>query len=103
MWMRNNMLQHRQSAITPVSDEHVSWSVGERQRGFRLHDHRLWRDPTGPKHWHFPWRYGHRVTKVRPLDVMNAEGRWIAHVDRRAVDRREATGDLHSAYDLRRY
>ena len=100
--MDSMALQHRQGAITPVGDEHVAWSMGERHGGFYLHDHRLRRDSTGPKHWDLPWRYRDRIAKVRPLYVMNAEGRRVARVDRRAVDRREAAGDLHSSYNLRR-
>jgi len=94
------MLQHRQSAITPVGNEHVTWSMGESQGRLRLHDHRLRRDPTGPEHGDLPWRHGDRIAKVRPLYVMNAEGCRVAHVDRSAVDRWEATGDLHGADDL---
>jgi len=60
----------------------------------------LRRDPTGPKHWDLPWRYWDRIAEVRPLYVMNAESRRVAHMDRRTVDRWEATGDLHGAYDL---
>ena len=100
MRMENIMLQHRQSAITSVGDEHVTWSMGECQGGFCLHDHRLWRDPTGPKHWHLPWRHGDRIAEVRPLYIMNAEDRRVAYVDWSAVDRWEATGDLHGADDL---
>src|SRR5262249_53388615 len=93
-------LQHRQGAITPVGDEHVARRMGERQGGFRLHDHRLRRDPTGPKYWDLPWRYGDRIAEVRPLYVMNAESHRVAHMDRRTVDRGETTGNLHGAYDI---
>jgi len=98
--MGSTALQHRQSAITPVSDEHVAWSMGEGQGGLRLHDHRLRCHPTGPKHWDLPWGYGNRIAEVRPLYIMNAEDRRIPHMDRRAMDGWKATGDLHGAYDL---
>jgi hypothetical protein len=78
----------------------MAWSMGEGQGRFRLHNHRLRCHPTGPKYWDFPWRYGDGIAEVRPLDIMNAEDRRIAHVDRCAMDGWEATGDLHGAYDL---
>src|SRR5262249_2735447 len=98
--MGSMALQHCQGAITPVGNEHVARSMGERQGGFRLHDHRLRCDPTGPKHWDLPWRYRDCIAEVRPLYVMNAESRRVAHMDRRTVDCGEATGDLHGAYDI---
>src|SRR5262249_59702741 len=65
--MGNSMLQRRQSAITPVGDEHVTWSMGEGQGRFCLHDHRLRCDPTGPEHWDLSWRHGDRIAEVRLL------------------------------------
>ena len=100
MQMGRMALQHRQSAITPVSNEHMAWGMGEGQGRFCLHDHRLRRDPAGPKHRDLPWRYRDRVAEVRPLYIMNTEGCRVAHVDWSAMDGWEATGDLHGAYDI---
>jgi hypothetical protein len=76
--------------------------MGECQGRFRLHDHRLRCDPAGPKHWDLPWCHGDCVTEVRPLYIANAKERRVAHVDRSAVHGWEATGDLHSSYNLLR-
>ena len=81
----------------------MAWGVGECQSRFRLHDHRLRCDATGPKDWDFPWCHGDGITEIRSLEVTNAQGCRVAHVDWSAVDGWEATGDLHGADDVMRW
>ena len=100
VWLASTVLQHCQRAITSVGNEHVTRGVRERQWRLGLHHDCLGCDSASPKHRHLSLPYRDSNGDVGMVHITNAKDGRVTHVDRGAVDRWEAAGDLYDAHDV---